>query len=219
MIISISSTKGGVGKSTIAINLATQLNKLGKEVVLLDADPQGSSIKWAKTRQVLNPDLPDIFVASAQGKALIEIAVTKSNSGSVVLVDSAGVNDENTRNALLKSDYVITASAPSPLDLWEISQMIGVTRDLGSIQNRVIPVLLVFNKVHPNTKDLSDVHDFMSSSQIYPQHTFKTLLRERMIYQSSIREGKAVCEYKKDDKSAIEFEKFTKELLNHINPN
>ena len=50
MIILIGSQKGGCGKSTIAVNIAAALALQGKDVFLLDADPQSSSMRWAQDR-------------------------------------------------------------------------------------------------------------------------------------------------------------------------
>lgn len=219
-IITIASTKGGVGKSTFAINLATQLTKKDEKVVLLDADPQGSSIKWHSVREMVveaGEELTDVFVASAQGKALIDIAVEKSNAGYIVFIDSVGANSKNTREALIKSDFVLTLSAPSPLDIWEIESIIKLVQNLSSVQKRKIPVMLALNKVHPNLRDLSDIEEFMEANLIFPDYIFANIIRERMSFQHALREGKAVCEYT-DKKSSAEFGELATELLEHINP-
>ena len=218
-VITIASTKGGVGKSTCAINLVTQLTKMGKQVILLDADPQGSSIKWHSVREMMvesGEELADVFVASAQGKALIDIAVEKSNAGCIVLIDSVGANSKSTREALIKSDYVFTLSAPSPLDIWEIESIIKLVQNLSKLQSRKIPVMLALNKVHPNLRDLSDIEEFMEANMIFPDYIFENIIRERMSFQHALREGKAVCEYS-DKRSANEFEELTNELLKYIN--
>ena len=51
MIITLGNTKGGVGKTTIAVNLAVEAVKDGKTVLLIDTDPQGSSIAFRTERE------------------------------------------------------------------------------------------------------------------------------------------------------------------------
>ena len=50
-IITIASTKGGVGKSTFILNLATVMLNHGKKVAILDADNQNTVSKWHKVRE------------------------------------------------------------------------------------------------------------------------------------------------------------------------
>ena len=56
MILVLGGEKGGSGKSCIAQNLAVWLQRQGSDVLLLDADPQGTSVDWAREREQ-NPDL------------------------------------------------------------------------------------------------------------------------------------------------------------------
>jgi len=199
-IITIASTKGGVGKSTLAVNLAVELLQQKQPVVLLDADPQGSVSKWNTVREMVISDggnLDSIFVVSAQGQALLDLAVEKSGQGFFVLIDSAGVDNANTRTALLRTDYVLTLAAPSPLDLWEISPLLTVIEGLERTQKRKIPVLLVFNKVSPNpsVRSIEDAKSFLQDNMIFPKHIFETVIRDRIVFQHAIREGKSVAEY------------------------
>lgn len=54
-VISILNQKGGVGKTTLSINLAAALKDLNHSVLLVDADPQGSSLDWAAAREPAEP--------------------------------------------------------------------------------------------------------------------------------------------------------------------
>ena len=83
-IITVASTKGGVGKSTVVLNLATVLLNQGKKVAVLDADSQGTVSKWAKVRDYMidsGEKIPKLFVAGVRGEALLEIANDKKQQG------------------------------------------------------------------------------------------------------------------------------------------
>ena len=222
-IITIASTKGGVGKSTIAVNLSAQFAQQNHNVALLDADPQASVFKWSSVRQSVideGADLPPIFVASVQGQTLLDLAKDKSAQGYYVLIDSAGVNDRSTRSALVRSDYVLMVSAPSTFDLWEVSTLLKAIEGLSKVQQRVVPVYLLLNKVstHPNVKSVSDAQDFMSESLTFPTHILNTVIKDRIVYQHAIRDGKGVVEHKPYNRNACqEMKNAADELVALIN--
>lgn len=207
-ILTIASTKGGVGKSTFVLNLATLIQNLGKKVAILDADSQGTISKWNKIREYIKHNderLPSIFVASARGESLLEIANDKKNQGYTVLIDSPGVDDKNMRSALLRSDYVITTCPTSPVDLWEIETLLNILKKLQSIQNRKIPLILVFNKVSPRYKEgsIKEANEFLQASNIYPDYILPYCICERAVFKHSINDGKGVIEYSPSDAKAI----------------
>ena len=61
MIIALLNQKGGVGKTTLATHIAGELALRGQQVILLDADPQGSALDWTQRRSQLG--LPRLFSA------------------------------------------------------------------------------------------------------------------------------------------------------------
>ena len=207
-ILTIASTKGGVGKSTFVLNLATLIQNLGKKVAVLDADSQGTISKWNKIREYIrhsDEKLPSIFVASARGESLLEIANDKKKQGYIVLIDSPGVDDKNMRSALLRSDYVITTCPASPVDLWEVETLSNILKKLQSIQNRKIPLILVFNKVPPRYKEgaVREANEFFETSNIYPDYILPNCICERAVFKHSINDGKGVVEYSPPDEKAI----------------
>ena len=138
-VITIASTKGGVGKSTLAVNLSAQFAVQGHDVALLDADPQGSAFKWNTVRQAVIDEgakLSPIFVASVQGQTLLDLSKEKADQGYYVFIDSAGVDNQSTRSALVRSDYVLMVAAPSTLDLWELGTLLKAIDGLGKVQKR-----------------------------------------------------------------------------------
>lgn len=224
-IITVASTKGGVGKSTFVLNLATTLLKLGHKVAALDADMQGTLSKWSKVRSytmVDEPKITPLFVAGVHGETLLEIAHDKKQQGYFVIIDSPGVDDANMRNALLRSDIVITISPPSAVDLWEVESLINILRKLKSIQCRSIPLFLVFNKVPTRHSKLSidEAICFFDQNNLCPDFILQSVIKERAIFKHSIKFGKGVVELSpQDEKATTEMVNCCNEIIEIINKN
>lgn len=221
-ILTIASTKGGVGKSTLVLNIATVLLKQGKKVAILDADIQGTLVKCSKIRDhmiesgyKMNP----LFVAGVRGEALLEIANDKKRQEYFVLIDSPGADDVNMRNSLLRSDMVITACSPSAVDLWEVESLMNILNKLRNIQNRKIPLTLLFNKVpcvHSNLV-LADANTFLNDSNIIPDFVLQSSIKERIVFKHSIKMGQGVIEYLPQDYKAVkEIKDCVSEILEFI---
>ena len=224
-IITIASTKGGVGKSTFILNLATTLLKLGNKVAALDADTQGTLSKWSKVRSHFleeDPKMIPLFVAGVHGATLLEIANDKKKQGYFVLIDSPGVDDSNMRNALLRSDIVITISPPSAVDLWEVESLINILKRLQSIQSRPIPLFLVFNKVPARhaQSSINEAMSFFDQNNICPDFILRSVIKDRSVFKHSIKFGKGVVELcPQDEKATTEMINCCNEIIEIINKN
>ena len=112
-IISLLGNKGGAGKTTLAVNLASALNAIGS-TLLLDADPQQSSSQW----RVLSsrPNSVSVFNSSNS----VEMSVrAQAKSYKYLLIDCPpSIHSNQTKEALRLSDWAIIPVLPSPLDLW-----------------------------------------------------------------------------------------------------
>jgi len=221
-IITIASTKGGVGKSTLVLNLATTLLNQGKKVAVLDADSQGTLSKWSKVREYMidsGEKIAPLFVAGVRGEALLEIANDKKQQGYIVLIDSPGVDDSNMRSSLLRSDAIVTACSTSAVDLWEVESLMSVLKKLQIVQSRKIPLLLLFNKVPSRYAKtaIQDAVKFFDDNNINPDFVLQSSIKERVAFKHSIKSGRGVIECSPmDDKAASEINEASIEILKTI---
>lgn len=122
MLLSIVHTKGGVGKSTTALYLATAAQRRGLSVRLLDTDPQGTSLAWASDAAAAGEPLP-FTVAYAEARDL-----THPPHADLVIVDTPPGHAKVIDAAIDAADLVIVPTQPSPADIkraWPTLEVTG----------------------------------------------------------------------------------------------
>lgn len=113
-VISIVQQKGGVGKTTLAINLAGELSQRGRHVVVIDADPQGSSTAWAAPRKL---GFEVKAEAVSNGTVSLWMRNVLKQNADVVIVDTPAGLGTVFRTAVEIADLVIVPCGASSLDL------------------------------------------------------------------------------------------------------
>ena len=117
MIVALLNQKGGVGKTTLATHIAGELAMRGQHVILLDADPQGSSLDWAQRRS--QQGLPRLFSAVGLAReTLHQEAPELASRADHVVIDGPPRIAALARSALLAAERVLIPVQPSPYDLW-----------------------------------------------------------------------------------------------------
>lgn len=124
MILALLNQKGGVGKTTLATHIAGELALRGQHVVLLDADPQGSSLDWTQRRS--QQDLPRLFSAVGLAReTLHQEAPELARRADHVIIDGPPRIAALARSALLAAERVLIPVQPSPYDLWASAEMVA----------------------------------------------------------------------------------------------
>lgn len=184
-VIALIGNKGGAGKTTLAINMATVLNQEAP-TLLLDADPQGSALHWSAMLEGEN--IPEVIDATDNTTTVIN---THKDRASHVLVDCPPqLHAPQTREALQHVDLALIPVLPSPLDLWA-SVAVGDTIADIKKENPGLQALLVINQLEPRTRLSRMVQSAIQELDI-PVAT--TTLHRRMVYRSSVLEGKSVAQ-------------------------
>ena len=124
MIIGVLNQKGGVGKTTLAVNLAATIASSTARVLLVDADPQGSALAWSSAREI-EPLFPVVGMAKPSlHRDLPKLAADYE----FVLIDGAPRVNDLGRSAILASDFVLIPVQPSPYDIWAAADTVQLIR-------------------------------------------------------------------------------------------
>ncbi len=117
MIVALLNQKGGVGKTTLSLHLAGELAAHGARVMLIDADPQGSSLDWSEQRARSGLERRFGVVGLAR-ESLHREAPALARDADHVVIDGPPRVTGIARSALLAADLVLIPVQPSPLDGW-----------------------------------------------------------------------------------------------------
>ena len=208
-VITIAHQKGGVGKSTIASNLAVEYFKnYGQDLTIVDLDTQKSLSYFNAIRKAnALTSLPIVHVGSAEELKQI----IKANTG-IILIDAGGFDSDVNRVAMLYADQIITPVSDSSFEIAGLMMFRGILRELRVARPGLIATVLL-NRVHPfATKSLNDIFDFARNNAEF--NVFATVLRDRGEYKRATENGKSVVELATDGKAAVEINNLMKEIEN-----
>jgi chromosome partitioning protein len=141
--IVFASPKGGVGKSTSAILLATELAARGAAVTTIDADPNKPLSRWAK-----RPGKPDTLtvLADVTEESIIDDIERAAQATAFVIVDLEGTASMMVGYAMSRADLVIIPTQGSQLDAAEAVKAIRLVRAQERAFKRSIPFAVLFTR-------------------------------------------------------------------------
>lgn len=119
--------KGGSGKSTLASSLAVAAIEAGEKVRVIDMDPQGSLVNWARTRAANDVEV----VASGAARLPATLARLKANGATLAIIDTPGAEGPASSAAMVVADLSIIPSRPSMFDLWASARTRAALKDVG----------------------------------------------------------------------------------------
>jgi chromosome partitioning protein len=125
-IIAVAGRKGGIGKSTIAGNLAAEFAAMGRSVVVLDADPQHSLAAWAAQGEGMLAKCVE-RVENGKGEGLRGHARKVAKTAEIVVIDTPPGITETLYDAAMVADIVLLPCGPSPLDLFALKDALSLT--------------------------------------------------------------------------------------------
>jgi chromosome partitioning protein len=208
MIYTVVNTKGGVGKTTTAVHLATMLAKLG-ETLLIDGDPQASAASWAAWRR----DRADLQGASPTttclaGKAILSEGKQLAGKYDFVVIDVGGRDSAGLRSSLLMANMAIVPVGASNLDAAAMTDLLDVV-ELSRDYNPDLDVRVLLTRIDPRTRDAMEMLAFLKEQNLT---VLNTKICERVAYRRAIGEGITVQEFGKDPAAIAEMASFFEEI-------
>jgi chromosome partitioning protein len=207
MIISFVNQKGGVGKTTTAINLAISLKKKNYNLVFIDADPQGSAVQWHaiegnKSFEILHHPSP---IHATDIRQL-------SMNYDYVIIDAPPAIGDISKAILAVTDLAIIPLSPSALDVWSCWGTLKMVDEIRPL-NSDIEVKLLINRKIPGTKIGRDSREAMKQFQM---DVFNTELCQRVAFIDAMTSGVSVMQYAPHSKAAREIERLCEEIIPQV---
>ncbi|MCF6244374.1 MAG: ParA family protein [Sulfurovum sp.] len=188
-VIVVAHSKGGVGKSLIAWNLA-----IAKNTPILDLDYQKSLVFANKFR--INNDYKAIKIMQPTSQKEFIDFLEEYPEDKDIVVDVGGFDSSTNRVALFIADIIIT---PVNEDMQEIAGLIkfhATLEELSTKMNKKVKAHIVINNVNPNSKDFAIVSDFSDKYELYEK--LNTVIARRADFSKAMKEGLGITEYTKD---------------------
>jgi chromosome partitioning protein len=201
MILLLGGEKGGTGKTTLAVNLAVILARTGKDVLLIDTDKQGSTNFWSSIRDESGA-LPRIPCVQKFGKGLAKDVIDLSGRYEELIIDAGGRDSMELRYSLGVADKVIIPCQPTQFDLVTLNQMDTLVEQAQTLNpNLIASVVINRASTNPSVSDAEEARELIL--EFNHLNLIKSILRERVSFQRSVREGLSVIEVPQPDRKAV----------------
>ncbi len=212
MIIAVTNLKGGVGKSTVAQNLAVCFAHAGKKVCILDTDlKQRTSMRWAGERA---ENLPPVIVSGVEEKQLTQQAEALKKIYDVIIIDGRPDLAILATKTIAISDVVVVPITAKSADIWSLQNFMEwyerVSEEVLTITGKQIKAFLMLNMYKGNRAITKDIEQYLGELSI---ELLDNRLADRASYIEAMTLGMGVYEYPKDAKAKEEMKRVFEEII------
>lgn len=209
--IALISQKGGSGKTTLALHLATASALAGRDTAIIDLDPQASAANWADRREA---ELPVVLSAHAS-RLSHEMKRVDEMGGEVLIIDTAPHSDSAALEAAKAADLVLIPCRPAILDIE------AITNTLELVKTKGVPVVVVLNAVASQGNEAQEAGEAITQAAnaigIADFKLCPVQLHQRVAFARSLIAGQSAQEFEPTGKAADEAEQLHTFMCAHVN--
>lgn len=202
MILVCGGIKGGVGKSTIAVNLAILRAAIGKDVLLVDADEQGTASDFTAVRNetLVEQGGAGYTAIKLHGSAVRSEILRLINKYDDIVIDAGGRDTTGQRAALSVANLYVVPFLPGSFDVWTLEK-VGQLVEEARAFNEHLQAVCMINRADPSGQDNLEAAAIAAET---PSLRFlNTPLGNRKSFRTAAAQGLAVSELKPPDKKAV----------------
>lgn len=207
MIYSFVNQKGGVGKTTLAVNVAAERARRSRRVLLIDADPQGSALDWQAQRGRM--ERASLIAVAGFPRDTIHREIDQLGAGyDDIVIDAPGRIEAVARAVIMACDVVVIPVQPSPYDIWASGDVLSLIE-----QSQVYkPELSAVWAINRRIVGTSIGRDINKQLRDHGPRLLEATVAQRVIFSESAARGLAVYEADPSGVAAAEIEALTTEL-------
>jgi len=203
-IIAFAAQKGGVGKTTIAVNMAVCAGSLGFRTALFDLDPQESATAWSERRKAEEPHVEPLSTRRLPDG----LAAAQAQGFQLAIIDTPPAQGDQAHIAAELADLVVVPCRPSLIDL----DAIKATSRL--LKSAATPGFVVINAAPPTATQL--ILDARAIAEASEMDVASTVIRERSAFRAAWPYGLGVIEHEPAGKAALEMMQLTRAILDSV---
>ena len=199
MITGVGGTKGGTGKSTVATNLAVLLAKAGQDVLLVDADEQGTATDFTAMRNQNREGGAGYTCIALKGRALVTEVRRLAPKYDQVVIDIGAGDSASQRGALAVADVHLVQLAPRSFDERTVDKVAGLVEE-ARVTNPGLRACAIINRADSTGNENAAAAEIIQGQQglEYVPHA----LGNRKSYAKAGTSGLGVVELRPQDPKA-----------------
>lgn len=190
-ILLLGGEKGGTGKSSIATNLGVYFARLGVDVMILDADPQGTAANFVARRNEAGHE-PVVHCTQMTGN-IYKTATDLARRCQLLIIDVGGRDSQELRSGLVAADVVCIPLRASQADLEtlpKVNDLIGMSRAMNpDLQAYAVLSMAPTNPLVTEVRDACEMISSFDQLVLLPQ-----LIRDRKVVRDALIDGLGVVE-------------------------